>query len=214
MLLWTYGCVQPIHNTPISNDADAVPIETTASEQEVSAPADSGAVRTSPKPTAAISSAKIINKSISNQTKKKYPIGHQSPNGVKNIQQVLDESLDFCQMSQDLWQKGELESALEALDQAYSLILSVTNSDDDPKLVQQKEDLRFSIAKRILEIYASRNIVVNGDHQAIPVVINRHVQKEIDLFTKGLERNEQQQLQHVAESVAYLKTIGVFNNKD
>ena len=44
------------------------------------------------------------------------------------------------------------------------------------------------ISKRILEIYASRNIVVNGNHNAIPIVINRHVQAEIDLFTKGRER--------------------------
>ena len=28
--------------------------------------------------------------------------------------------------------------------------------------------MRFTISKRILEIYASRNIVVNGHHDAIP----------------------------------------------
>jgi membrane-bound lytic murein transglycosylase D len=44
------------------------------------------------------------------------------------------------------------------------------------------------ISKRILEIYASRNIVVNGNHNAIPIAINRHVQAEIDLFTTGRER--------------------------
>jgi membrane-bound lytic murein transglycosylase D len=55
-------------------------------------------------------------------------------------------------------------------------------------LVQQKEDLRFLISKRILEIYASRNIVVNGNHNAIPREINANVQKEITLFTKGPER--------------------------
>ncbi|MCJ7616342.1 MAG: LysM peptidoglycan-binding domain-containing protein [Desulfobacterales bacterium] len=103
------------------------------------------------------------------------------------IQSVLDEALDFCQISQDFWQKGELENALEALDQAYSLILNV-DTDDDPNLIQQKEDLRFMISKRILEIYASRNIVVNGDHNAIPIVLNKHIKAEIDLFTKGGEK--------------------------
>jgi membrane-bound lytic murein transglycosylase D len=73
------------------------------------------------------------------------------------------------------------------LDRAYHLILSVDTS-DQPKLIQQKEDLRFMISKRILEIYASRHIVVNGSHNAIPVVVNRHVQAEINLFTKGGER--------------------------
>jgi len=104
------------------------------------------------------------------------------------IQSVLDEALDFCQVSQDFWQKGELENALEALDQAYSLILNV-DTDDDPNLIQQKEDLRFMISKRILEIYASRNIVVNGDHNAIPIVLNNHIKAEIDLFTKGREKD-------------------------
>jgi len=105
----------------------------------------------------------------------------------QKIQTDLDEALELCQLSQDYWQQGELENAVEALDRAYALILSVDTS-DQPKLIQQKEDLRFMISKRILEIYASRNIVVNGNHNAIPEVINRHVQAEINLFTSGSER--------------------------
>jgi membrane-bound lytic murein transglycosylase D len=95
---------------------------------------------------------------------------------------ILDEALDFCHAAQDFWQKGELENAIQALDQAYSLILNV-DTFDIPKLTQQKEDLRFTISKRILEIYASRNIVVNGNHNAIPITINKHVQTEINRFT-------------------------------
>jgi len=71
-------------------------------------------------------------------------------------------------VSQEYWQQGELENAVEALDRAYALILNVDTS-NRPKLIQQKEDLRFMISKRILEIYASRNIVVNGNHNAIPI---------------------------------------------
>ncbi len=103
-------------------------------------------------------------------------------------QQQLDEALDFCEAAQALWQNGELESALEALDKAYSLILTV-EPDDPAKLVQQKEDLRFLISKRILEIYASRNIVVNGNHNAIPRELNSNIQREINLFTRGVEKN-------------------------
>ena len=106
---------------------------------------------------------------------------------TQKIQTDLDEALELCQLSQDYWQQGELENAVEALDRAYALILSVDTS-DQPKLIQQKEDLRFMISKRILEIYASRHIVVNGNHNAIPVIVNRHVQAEINLFTKGGER--------------------------
>jgi membrane-bound lytic murein transglycosylase D len=103
------------------------------------------------------------------------------------IQPVLDEALVFCQAAQDFWQKGELENALEALDHAYALILEI-ETDDTDKLIQQKEDLRFMIAKRILEIYASRNIVINGNHKAIPLVMNKHVQNEIKRFTKNSEK--------------------------
>jgi membrane-bound lytic murein transglycosylase D len=105
----------------------------------------------------------------------------------KKAQPVLDDALELCQLSQDFWQKGELENAVEALDQAYALILDVDTT-DQPKLIQQKEDLRFMISKRILEIYASRNIVVNGNHNAIPLVMNSHIQAEINHFTRG-ERN-------------------------
>ncbi len=97
---------------------------------------------------------------------------------------ILDEALDFCEAAQELWEKGELDNALDTLDQAYSLIIEV-DTDDNPKLIQQKEDLRFMISKRILEIYASRHIIVNGKHNAIPMVINKYVQAEIDSFTKN-----------------------------
>ncbi|MFA9498729.1 MAG: lytic transglycosylase domain-containing protein, partial [Deltaproteobacteria bacterium] len=105
----------------------------------------------------------------------------------EKIQPVLDEALVFCEAAQDFWQKGELENALEALDHAYALILGI-ETDDADKLFQQKEDLRFMIAKRILEIYASRNIVINGNYNAIPLVMNKHVQKEIARFTQNSEK--------------------------
>jgi membrane-bound lytic murein transglycosylase D len=110
-----------------------------------------------------------------------------TPEPVQKVQTDLDDALDLCQLSQEYWQQGELENAVDALDRAYSLILNADTS-DQPKLIQQKEDLRFMISKRILEIYASRNIVINGNHKAIPITINRHVQAEIDLFTKGREK--------------------------
>ncbi len=122
------------------------------------------------------------NHKIKNETR----IAENSLSGEK-IQPVLDEALVFCQAAQDFWQKGELENALEALDHAYALILGI-ETDDSAKLIQQKEDLRFMIAKRILEIYASRNIVINGNYKAIPLVMNKHVQNEIVRFTQNSEK--------------------------
>jgi membrane-bound lytic murein transglycosylase D len=99
----------------------------------------------------------------------------------RQAQSMLDEALDFCDVAQSYWQKGELESALEALDKAYSLILDVDLY--DTKLIQQKEDLRFLISRRILEIYASRHIVVNGNYNEIPLEMNPHVEAELRRFT-------------------------------
>lgn len=104
------------------------------------------------------------------------------PEETQPSQGVFDQALDFCNASQDFWQKGELDNALQSLDQAYSLIMNI-DIVNSPKLLQQKDDLRFMISKRILEIYASRNTVVSGNHNAIPIILNKDVQNEINCFT-------------------------------
>jgi membrane-bound lytic murein transglycosylase D len=111
---------------------------------------------------------------------------HSSPK--KKSESVMDEALEYCQMAQELWQNGELDNAIEALDQAYSLIVSI-DTNDNAALAQQKEDIRFTISKRILEIYTSRNFAVNGNHRAILMEMNSHIQAEINLFTTGAEKN-------------------------
>ena len=103
-------------------------------------------------------------------------------------QQMMEQALTLCQLSQNYWQRGELNKAIELLDQAYLLILGI-NKDESDDLIQQKEDLRFMISKRIIEIYASRKIVINGIQNEIPININKQVQHEIDLYTKGHLRN-------------------------
>jgi membrane-bound lytic murein transglycosylase D len=112
------------------------------------------------------------------------PIAEQeSP--TKPAQKMLDSALEFCQASFDFWDKGDLDNALEALDQAYSLILKVKASPEEPEILQQRDDLRFTISKRIIECYSSRFTVANGYHKAIPLVMNKHVKKAIKLFTTG-----------------------------
>jgi len=105
----------------------------------------------------------------------------------KTNQELLDGALEFCQASNDFWKRGNLDNALDALDQAYSLILKV-DPDDNPELLQQREDLRFTIAKRIIEVYSSRLTVVNGYHKAIPLFMNRYVKRAIKGF-QGRERS-------------------------
>jgi membrane-bound lytic murein transglycosylase D len=96
-------------------------------------------------------------------------------------QNPLDTALNFYQASQELWSRGELEEAIDALDKAYSLILNVS-SDSDPAMNREKEDLRILISRRLIEIYASRYTAVNGNHKAIPLTMNEHVKYEIKQF--------------------------------
>ncbi len=103
-----------------------------------------------------------------------------------SVQDLLDAALDYTKASQDLWNQGRLDRAIDALDHAYALILQV-DPDNDPDLIQQKEDLRFMISKRILEIHASRHTAVVGNCKAIPLIMNRYVEYEIKRF-QGVER--------------------------
>jgi membrane-bound lytic murein transglycosylase D len=104
----------------------------------------------------------------------------------ERAQDLLDTALDLAQTSQDFWSTGELDRAIETLDQAYIFVMNA-DTENHPDLIQQKEDLRFMISKRILEIYASRYTAVDGNHNAIPLTMNKHVENEIKLF-QGRER--------------------------
>ena len=96
-------------------------------------------------------------------------------------QSRLYDAIDFCQKSQEFWKQGNLEKAKRSLDQAYQSILDI-KSNGDPEIIQQIDDLRFLIAKRVLEIYASRFNGVKGNHNEIPLIMNDHVQAEIKRF--------------------------------
>lgn len=104
------------------------------------------------------------------------------PEQLKIGQESIDHALELCQSAQDLWEAGDLDRALAQLDIAYATILDL-DFKEIPSLYQQKEDLRYTIAKRILEIHSSRHIVTTGNHDAIPITLNRHVKREIKRFT-------------------------------
>lgn len=94
---------------------------------------------------------------------------------------VLEDALYVYQDSQLAWEKGDFDPALAALDDAYSLILKL-NLPPDSSLIQEKNDLRLLIARRIQEIYASQLTAVGNNHQTIPLVENEHVENQIKLF--------------------------------
>ncbi len=101
-------------------------------------------------------------------------------------QKRIDQALELCNFAQQMWEKGKLEEALGNLDSAYYMILEI-DLEKNPEFNQQKEDIRYLISKRILEIYASRQIVVNGQYNEIPIIMNQHVEAEIKRLT-GPER--------------------------
>ncbi|MCG8549915.1 MAG: LysM peptidoglycan-binding domain-containing protein [Desulfobacterales bacterium] len=104
----------------------------------------------------------------------------------KTDQEKIDQALELCNETQRYWEEGNLEEALSSLDAAYALMLEIDKTDNS-EVNQQKEDIRYLISKRVLEIYASRQIVVTGHHDAIPITLNDHVNAEIKRLT-GPER--------------------------
>ena len=92
---------------------------------------------------------------------------------------VMEKALDLLDASQDYWVKGDLENALDSLDQAYALLL---DTNGEPDISRQKDDLRLLIAKKILAIYTSMQTVTAGKRSEIPAIMNSDVEKEIRSF--------------------------------
>jgi membrane-bound lytic murein transglycosylase D len=93
-------------------------------------------------------------------------------------------ALEACESARVFWQEGDTEAALATLDLAYELLLEIP---DDPSVVQQKEDLRHLISRRVVEIYRSRLTTAAKLSSPIPVEMNSHVERELARF-RGPER--------------------------
>ncbi len=124
-------------------------------------------------------------KQISNEKKEKKP--EVSPEQEEAFTEedvassLLEEAMDTYQDAQLAWERGDFDTALTALDEAYSLILKV-KLHPDSSLMQEKNDLRLLIARRIQEIYASRLITAGENNKTIPLIENKYVTREIKLF--------------------------------
>ncbi len=94
---------------------------------------------------------------------------------------LLEEALSAYQDALAIWERGDQDSALQALDEAYSLILKAQLPADSP-LCQEKNDLRLLIAQKIQQIYASRLVVIGDNHKTIPLEENKDVSEEILSF--------------------------------
>lgn len=99
----------------------------------------------------------------------------------------LQESLATFEEATRLWDAGESDFALAALDRAYQLMAEV-QVNGDAMVAQEKENLRQLIARRVVEVYAARRRMVGNADLAIPRVVNAEVEREIRSF-QGPERN-------------------------
>ncbi len=134
---------------------------------------------------------------ISKESNVKQALSKGENNSDIGAQRRIDQALELCNYAQQMWEEGKLEEALTSLDSAYYSIIEI-DSQASAEFNQQKEDIRYLISKRILEIYASRQIVVNGQHNEIPIILNQYVKKEIKrltgperkFFVQSLERSQ------------------------
>ena len=92
---------------------------------------------------------------------------------------IMEEALILLNESHNYWINGDPENALEMLDQAYAILLETNGN---PDIARQKDDLRLMISKRILTLYNSIQTNAKGMRSEIPIMINTDVEKEIRQF--------------------------------
>jgi len=96
---------------------------------------------------------------------------------------LMEDALAYLNASQKHWEQGDIEKALDLLDQAYTLVLE---TDGDLEIARQKDDLRLLISKRIMAIYSSiQQPTTRGNRSEIPLAMNADVQREIRSFQTG-----------------------------
>jgi membrane-bound lytic murein transglycosylase D len=99
---------------------------------------------------------------------------------------LLHDALDAYEAAGTLWAQGAADQAMGELDHAYSLMVAVPVS-NNALLAHEKENLRHLVARRVVEIYASRQTAVGNQDGSIPHIMNADVQAEIASF-QGRER--------------------------
>jgi membrane-bound lytic murein transglycosylase D len=134
----------------------------------------------------------VIEESVQEQLTEEPPLKEESyPEERVDPSQLLADAFDAYQDARLAWDRGDLEIALAALDEAYSILLKLDLPMDSP-LIQDKSDLRLLIARKIQEIHASSFTATSGNNGTIPLTENKHVLKEIKSF-QTVERKEFEQ---------------------
>ena len=100
---------------------------------------------------------------------------------------LLETALQIYGEAQALREANRTEDALKKFDQAFEHLLQISE-EADPAVLTEKENLRYLIAKRLVELYASQRVAVGDLTKSIPMEINAYVEREIKSFQKGERR--------------------------
>ena len=134
----------------------------------------------SPKKTPALSKKSEASKSYSKLVPTKPPIQEGMKESLEEAERdIMEEALILLNISHNYWVNGDFEDALEMLDHAYAILL---DTNGNPDIARQKDDLRLMISKRILTIYNSIQANAKGMRSEIPIMTNADVEKEIRQF--------------------------------
>ncbi len=110
----------------------------------------------------------------------KAPLQEEKQEPIEEAERdIMDEASVLLNESHNNWVKGDWEGALVMLDQAYALLL---DTNGNPDIARQKDDLRLMISRRIVTLYNSIQANAKGIACEIPFVINADVEKEIRQF--------------------------------
>lgn len=107
--------------------------------------------------------------------------------GPDSASRAAETAHEFVRTSQELWRTGAIDDAVDALDRAYELLLSISDG-EDPVADRQKADLRNLIARRLVENQAARRTSSGDLSGSIPLTVNPAVEREIRSF-QGPERD-------------------------
>ena len=161
----------PLNGTSLSPKKD----EPIMPEKKVLPPTES-----SPKKKPSLSKKSELSKSYPEPNPSKPQIQEGKKEALEEAERdIMEEALVLLNESHNYWVNGDLENALEMLDQAYAILL---DTNGDPDIARQKDDLRLMISKRILTLYNSIQTNAKGIRSEIPLIINSDVEKEIRQF--------------------------------
>lgn len=109
----------------------------------------------------------------------------EDPETPPNYDAIQQDALDLCQSATEFLDQGEMDEALDALDHAYQLMLTLP-ANHEGQYLQAREDIRRLIADLILRSYQAPQAALSPAHSfdlGLALVKNKQVQREIKSFS-------------------------------